>query len=101
MAAHHAAAGALVLKHWKLPDTLDSPVRHHHDYTAATTHMRETAVAYLANRLSHRYGFGCPKNDSDLLDDPVCELLSVDAAWLEKVDGHAPGLYEVARQFLG
>jgi hypothetical protein len=33
-----------------------------------------TALTYVANRLSHRYGFGCPPDtDKDvLLSDPFC-----------------------------
>jgi putative nucleotidyltransferase with HDIG domain len=99
LAAHHPAAGALVLRRWKLPESLDDPVRCHHDYEAATRNRRQAAVAYFANRLSHRYGFGCSAEETDLLADPVCQLLDIDAAWLARIDGHAPGLYDVARQF--
>ncbi|MGE3841604.1 MAG: HDOD domain-containing protein [Vicinamibacterales bacterium] len=96
----HPAAGALVLRRWKLPDTLDNPIRFHHDYEAAGPFIRLTATIYLANRLSHRYGFGCEKEEDDLLADPVCELLDVDQEWLEATDARAPGLYDVARQFI-
>jgi len=100
IAAEHAALGAVALRRWKLPESLDAPVRFHHDYAAAPEHGREAAVAYLANRLAHRYGFGCEAEDADLLADPVCALLGVDAAWLEATDRRAPGLFEVARQAL-
>ncbi len=97
----HPAAGALVLRQWKLPDTLDLPIRFHHHYEAAGSHLQLAAVVYLANRLSHRYGFGCEKReDSDFLGDPVCGLLGIDAEWLQETDTRAPGLYEVARQFI-
>jgi putative nucleotidyltransferase with HDIG domain len=100
LAMHHPAAGALVLRRWKLPESLDDPVLFHHEYEAAPTSRREAAVVYFANRLSHRYGFGCDPDDSDVLADPVCETLNVDAPWLATIDGHAPGLYDVARQFI-
>jgi putative nucleotidyltransferase with HDIG domain len=100
IAAEHAALGGVALRRWKLPESLDAPVRFHHDYRAAPEHQREAAVAYLANRLAHRYGFGCEAEDADLLADPVCAVLGVDAAWLEAADQRAPGLFEVARQAL-
>lgn len=98
--AHHPAAGALVLRRWKLPESLDDPVRFHHDYAAAPDYKREAAVVYLANRLSHRYGFGCERDESELLEDPVCAYLGIDALAIQEIDAHAPGLYAVARQFM-
>jgi putative nucleotidyltransferase with HDIG domain len=100
LTAHHPAAGALVLRQWKLPEEVDDPVLFHHDYEAAPNFKREAAAVYLANRLSHRYGFGCDADEADVLADPVCQMLGVDGEWLAATDGHAPGLYEVARQFL-
>jgi len=101
LARQHPAAGALVVQRWKLPEGLAAPILHHHDYEAAPTDSRtEATVAYLANRLSHRYGFGCTKEEANLLEDPACALLEIDAAWLEATDTRAPGLFEVARQIL-
>lgn len=96
----HAAMGGLALRRWRLPDTLDAPVMFHHDYTAAPTHRREAAVAYAANRLAHRYGFGCDADPTDILDDPVCDEVGIDAAWLATLDERAPGLFAIARQIL-
>jgi putative nucleotidyltransferase with HDIG domain len=96
----HAEVGARMLHRWRLPATLEEPIQFHHDYRRATQYPRETAMAYLANQLSHRYGFGCEPNQSDPLADPVCEELGIDAEWLQQTDLHAPGLYEVARQVL-
>jgi putative nucleotidyltransferase with HDIG domain len=101
LANHHAAAGALVLRRWQLPESLDDPVRYHHDYDMAPRHRTEAATVYLANRLSHRYGFGCERTDCQLLQDPVCAAVGVDGGWLETFDARAPGLYEVAKQFIG
>lgn len=96
----HAELGGITLKRWKLPETLIEPVTHHHDYTKAETLRRETAAVYAANRLAHRYGFGCPADESDILEDPVMPFLKLDAIWLEATDVHAPGLFQVARQIL-
>jgi putative nucleotidyltransferase with HDIG domain len=100
MIARHAQLGGITLKRWKLPESLIEPVTYHHDYTQAKARPRETAAAYAANLLSHRYGFGCPANGREILSDPVAEYLGLDANWLEATDVHAPGLYEVARQIL-
>ena len=101
MAETHAAIGAHVLHRWRLPSMLDEPIIHHHDWTQATLEPKKAAVTYLANRLSHRYGFGCAKEEVDLLEDPVCKELGIDASWLEQTDRHAPGLVDVAKIILG
>ena len=100
MIARHAALGGITLKRWKLPEQLIEPVAYHHDYLQAQDRQKETAVVYAANLLSHRYGFGCPQNGRELMEDPVAEYLGLDPVWLEATDVHAPGLYEVARQIL-
>ncbi|HEY8550412.1 MAG TPA: HDOD domain-containing protein [Vicinamibacterales bacterium] len=96
----HASFGGLTLKRWKLPENLIEPVTCHHDYTKAQRHPKEAAVAYAANQLAHRYGFGCDADGRDLLEDPVASYLGLDRTWLEHTDVHAPGLYDVARQIL-
>jgi len=100
MAERHAVVGGLALRRWKLPETVDEPVIFHHRYADAPTFTRETAVCYLANRLSHRYGFGCAPDPSDLGADDVCAMLGLDAAWLAATDDRAPGLVGVASQML-
>jgi HD-like signal output (HDOD) protein len=97
---HHPEIGGWALRRWKLPSALDDPVRYHHAYERAPDGVREAAIAYLANRLSHRYGFGCPREDAEVLDDPVCAFLGIDPDWLDATDARAPGLFEVARQIL-
>jgi hypothetical protein len=57
-------------------------------------------VVYLANRLSHKYGFGCDPEDFNPLEDPASAELGLDAAWFDGLDSRAPGLYAVAKQVL-
>jgi len=97
----HPHVGAVVLRRWRLPSMLDEPIVCHHDWQSAKVAPRKAAITYLANRLSHRYGFGCEADTSDLMDDTVCAELNVDANWLEQTDKHAPGLFEVAKKILG
>jgi HD-like signal output (HDOD) protein len=102
-AAHEVRrqTGAAVLRRWRLPSILDEPIVCHHDWTKATHEPRKAAVTYMANRLSHRYGFGCEADPVDLLPDPVCKELGIDQAWLDQTDRHAPGLVDVAKKILG
>jgi hypothetical protein len=59
-----------------------------------------TAAIYLANRLSHRYGFGCEKEEFDPTTDAASLELGLDPAWLVELDEKAPGLFSVARRLL-
>jgi putative nucleotidyltransferase with HDIG domain len=97
----HPHVGAVVLRRWRLPSMLDEPIVCHHDWQAAKVAPRKAAITYFANRLSHRYGFGCEQDTTDVLADPVCAELKVDATWLAQTDKHAPGLFEVAKKILG
>jgi HD-like signal output (HDOD) protein len=97
----HPHVGAVVLRRWRLPSMLDEPIVCHHDWQVAKVAPKKAALTYLANRLSHRYGFGCEPDGADLLADAVCAELKIDQAWLDQTDRHAPGLFEVARKILG
>ena len=106
LAERHAMMGALALRRWRLPDNIDDPVMFHHKYEAAPRFPTEAAVCYLANRLSHRYGFGCDAEPSEPArfadaEGKVFDDLSLDAAWLAMTDARAPGLVAVARKSLG
>jgi HD-like signal output (HDOD) protein len=94
----HAAYGGITLKRWGLPLSLEEPIRCHHNYGAATSAPRKSKVAYLANRLSHRYGFGCDPDAYNILGDPTFREFGLDQAWLSEHDGRAQGLFEIARQ---
>jgi putative nucleotidyltransferase with HDIG domain len=96
----HPQVASLAFRRWGLPSELDEPVLYHHDYTQATSARRMAAVIYLANRLSHRYGFGCEPDGTDPLSDPVTQELDLDAEWLAEIDQRAPGLFKVAREAL-
>jgi putative nucleotidyltransferase with HDIG domain len=100
MTAHHANYGAITLRRWGLPSSLDEPVRCHHDYRSAIQEPRKAMIAYLADRLSHRYGFGCDPDAYNMTGDPVFREFGLDDAWLSETDGRAPGLFDIARQSL-
>jgi putative nucleotidyltransferase with HDIG domain len=100
LAKWHPHVASLAFRRWGLPSELDEPVLYHHDYARATTARRMAAVIYLANRLSHRYGFGCQADGFDPLTDPVTQELGLDADWLAEIDQRAPGLFKVAREAL-
>jgi len=96
----HPHFGGWLIARWQLPRSLcNSIVWHHEPFWAEE---RSTAmVTYAANRLAHRYGFGCARDEvSDVLDDPIFEELGVDEHALAQIDSHAPGLFDVARQII-
>jgi HD-like signal output (HDOD) protein len=97
----HAAIGGYVIDHWGMPRRLHDPIVWHHDPDGARTRPDAAAVVYAANRLAHKYGFGCAVEEADLLADPVFKRIGMDARSLEKLDLHAPGLFEVARKIAG
>lgn len=101
LADHHAAMGARALSRWNLPESVKEPIACHHDLASARLDPRQAAVCALANRLSHRYGFGCAADPDDLSNDPAFTLLRLDAAWLAATDERAPRLVAVARTTLG
>jgi len=93
----HAEFGGRVLREWRLPLVIEEPVVYHHRPEACTAHPVEAGVCYLANRLSHRYGFGCtPTPDEPILEDPVAIRLGITDAWLADLDAHAPDLFTSA-----
>jgi putative nucleotidyltransferase with HDIG domain len=96
----HPEIGARLMKQWQLPEALEHPVRFHHDPEACPNHKSQASVAYVANRLAHRYGFGCSADSANLLEDPVCTKVGLSEAWLADLDRRAPGLFQVARQIV-
>ena len=68
----HPYVGAVVLRRWRLPSMLDEPIVCRHDWRSATVAPREAAITYFANRLSHRYSFGCEPETGDLLGGAAC-----------------------------
>jgi HD-like signal output (HDOD) protein len=98
MDEQHAACGGILLANWQLPQRLQDPVVHHHHPDKARDYPSAAAVTYVANRLAHRYGFGCAKAAIDVLDDAVFAAVGVDETMLLRVDAHAPVLFAAARQ---
>ncbi|MGE3957142.1 MAG: HDOD domain-containing protein [Vicinamibacterales bacterium] len=94
--SRHAAVGARALELWRFAREIRLPVAFHHDPAAATGEQRSAAVAYLANRLAHRYGFGCEPDPADLQQDPVFVQLGLDERFMERLDSHAPAILDVA-----
>lgn len=101
MAEEHAGLGARVLERWQLPREIVEPVAWHHHPDCAPTSRCKALVAHLADRLSHRFGFGVPaRPDALVVDDPYAREIGLDEAWLADIDAHAPGLVQVAKSIL-
>jgi HD-like signal output (HDOD) protein len=103
IATHHAEMGGTALLLWGLPASVREPVRWHHDPLGAPEAPEATAITYTADRLCHRYGFGCaPDEDSQALhEDPVCVALGIDAKRLAQLDREALTLLVAAKQLVG
>jgi putative nucleotidyltransferase with HDIG domain len=100
LATEHAATGAMLLRTSQFPRKLIESVLWHHEPQNAPSYIREAEVVYLADRLSHRYGFGCAHDDTPILDDIKCGRLEIDEEWLQEVDQRAPGLFVEAKRAL-
>ncbi len=99
IAARHAGIGGRALARWAFAPAVQVPVAFHHAPALAGAEQRRGAeIAYAANRLAHRYGFGCPADDTNLLEDQVFADLGFNEAFLKELDARAPGLFEVARK---
>lgn len=97
----HPWIGAQILRQWKLPDALREPVLYHHRPAASVLYPRQTRVTYVANLLSHRYGFGCTADtDTDLVADPVLAEHGLEEHWLREMDRRAPDRFAAARALL-
>ena len=93
----HAAFGGQLLRAWQLPPALYNAVTFHHAPDQSPESNAAT-VAYAANRLAHRYGFGCPVEEFDPLMDAVFPALGVDETVLVRIEKQARKMYDVARQ---
>jgi putative nucleotidyltransferase with HDIG domain len=100
IAAEHAAFGGFLVKRWRLPSTLEDPIVWHHDPPKAAHRPREATIVYAANRLAHKYGFGCPREAVELEQEPLFGNVRIDARALAKFDDRAPGLFEIARKII-
>ena len=97
----HPFIGAQIMRQWRLPEALREPVRYHHRPGASVLYAHQTMVTYVANRLSHRYGFGClPDNQFDLLADPEVAEWGLDESWLREMDRRAPDRFAAAKALL-
>jgi HD-like signal output (HDOD) protein len=103
MIAQHADVGATALQFWGLPEVIREPVRWHHSPLSAGEHSQASALVYLANRLSHRYGFGRPPaEEEDPLDlDPSATALGLPDGWLGRLDQEALDLGMSAQHLVG
>ena len=96
---HHAEVGEMAMHRWGLPAALREPIRFHHAPLQAPTYGTQATVAYVANRLSHRYGFGCAATpDDSLTEDSICASGGVTDRWLAEMDGKAESVFDGIRK---
>jgi HD-like signal output (HDOD) protein len=100
MVARHAEFGGHFIRSQRMPESLIDPVVWHHSPQNAKD-PRAATVVYAANRLAHRYGFGCTSEVFEPLEDQLLVQAGLDAPSLARLDSHAPPLFEVARRAVG
>lgn len=102
MAARHGDVGAAALEMWGIPESVREPVRWHHAPREAGDHARASALLYLSNRLSHRYGFGRQpaRDDAPLETDEAIAELRLGAGWLAELDQEAVSLGMAAQHLV-
>ncbi len=94
----HADIGALLLKLWHLPDSLQEAVACHHRAGMASENPREAAIIHLANALANHTEIGafCEMPMTELqVDERIWEPLGLGAADLD----HEALLEEAGLQF--
>lgn len=99
--SRHATIGQQALAHWDFAPEIQMPVAWHHDPGEAHGHLHVAAIVYAANRLAHRYGCGCEPESFNLLEDEIFGKLGFDEAFMQELDAHVPGLFEVAKKISG
>jgi putative nucleotidyltransferase with HDIG domain len=98
MRERHPLIGGQLLREWRLPDGLRDAAQYHHRPELSILHGESTRAIYVANLLSHRYGFGCvPDETIDILADVHVQDLGFDERWLCEMDERAPKLFAQAR----
>ncbi len=96
IAARHAQLGGWLAGRWEMPAHLSDPIVWHHDVEWAQDRT-QAATIYAANRLAHRYGFGCDADSADVLTDPIMREMGIDEARLAALDATAPTKFETIR----
>ncbi|MFM8532290.1 MAG: HDOD domain-containing protein, partial [Acidimicrobiia bacterium] len=95
----HAQLGGWLAVRWQIPEAITECIIWHHDPEWAAD-RQSVAIIYAANRLAHRYGFGCELDRSNLLTDPTMVEAGVDDHVLAKLDLAATKHYEDMRRAL-
>lgn len=99
MVDRHPQIGGWLAGRWNMPVTVADPIVWHHAPEWAEGN-RSVAIVSAANRLAHRYGFGCEKDPADLLEDPVLLTAGIDAVQLASLDSRAQAIYDTARHVM-
>lgn len=100
VAERHAQMGGWLAARWQLPEALSELIAWHHHPDWAERYEMVSTIR-IASRLAYRYGFGGEARTDDLLEDPACEAVGLDADRLAELDGDAPDLFATARSIFG
>ncbi|MCY2957092.1 MAG: HDOD domain-containing protein [Planctomycetota bacterium] len=91
--AQHGAAGALLGRHWALPEQIVEAIEHHHDFSKATKFQEMAMTVCLADLLAHLVAdpdAPAPKTSESLRQHPVLQGLNLYQDQLDALLGKAP-----------
>jgi len=78
---NHAELGAGLLEMWKIPLSIQTAVKYHHDFNDTSEHLIETRLVYLANKLAN--------TDTESEDisptDPIWDVIDIPYTTLPSV----------------
>ena len=83
---NHAEAGGLLLKKWRVPDSIYEPVACHHDPVAAQDYANVAAAVHVADAVVNKNQFGTSgERFEQLISEDALALLDIQAYELDEV----------------
>lgn len=73
----HDALGACLLQHWHFPESLATPIRHHHNLMSPDQYITDTAILHIANVIANNIQTPVSADDDTLLDPLALNALAM------------------------
>lgn len=98
---NHAGVGALVLKKWRLPQSLVSAVESHHTPDENSSSFRVSSIVHVANYLCHRIGIGTGNDTAaPALNIKAYKLVDLTSEQIKKMSSVITKEFKNAIEFL-
>lgn len=73
----HDELGECLLNSWHFPDTISTPIRHHHDLQSADEFKTDTAVVHIGNVIANNIQAPISPDDDTLLNPLALDILGL------------------------